>query len=77
MATAAEVQALISEAECLRCRISDGLVKYAVLAALLDRVNSEAVPEDPQALIDQTQCLMCIPEGMLPYVTLNAVANLP
>jgi len=77
MATTAEVQALIADAECLRCTITEGVVGYALLAALLDLVNSEPVPEDPQNLLDQTVCLMCIPSGLLPYVTLNAVANLP
>ncbi len=77
MATAAEAQALVTAASCDFCTIPQGLIWFAVLAALIDKGNGNPVPTDPNDLIEEAKCLSCtIPEGLLPYAILQAITDL-
>lgn len=76
MATAAEAQELVSAASCDFCTIPPGLILYAVLAALIDVSNGDAVSTDPQVIINEARCLECvIPQGLVPYAILEAVRD--
>lgn len=73
--TIAEAQALIAGISCDLCKIPQGMVWQAVLAAILDINNGGSVP-DAQTLITEANCLNCVvPPGMVPYLILQALRD--
>jgi len=73
--TIAEAQALIAGISCDLCKIPQGLVWHAILAAQLD-LNAGGTVADAQTLINEANCLTCvIPPGMVPYLLLQAMRN--
>lgn len=78
MATAAEIQTLVTAAKCDICNFSEGMVWFAIAAALIDKANGSPVPSDPSALMEEAKCLECmVTPGLLPYVILEAIRTLP
>lgn len=76
MATAVEAQPLITEANCLLCKIPPGAVWYVVLA-VIDLINSgDTVPTDPDELMSAARCLQCeVPPGLVPYLILQSLID--
>lgn len=74
MATVLDAQEIVTASECDFCQIPEGMIWYAILAALIDVENGDPVPTDNTTLLEEASCLACgIPEGMVPYAILNAV----
>lgn len=73
--TIAEAQALIAGISCDLCKIPQGMVWSAILAAQLDLNAGGSVP-DGQTLITEAGCLNCVvPPGMVPYLILQAMRD--
>ena len=69
-------QPIINDAHAYQA-IPQGMIWYAVLAALVDINNGDPVPTTAQGIIDEAQCLeSCIPAGYVPYAILAQLANL-
>src|SRR5947207_14683055 len=74
--TADEANALIADAKCDLSCLPPGLVWYAILAALIDVGNGNAVP-DATTLASEANCLLCvISPGMVPYAILQAIRGI-
>lgn len=74
--TAAEVQALLTDANCDMCYFQPGSIWYAILAALIHVGNGDAVPDAP-TLASEINCLECyLTPGMVPYAILQAIRGI-
>jgi hypothetical protein len=68
---------LLDDAKCYISQIDGGLVKYAVLAALIDIAEGNPVPSDPDTLMEEAKCLASqIPIGLVDYTILQAVSGI-
>jgi hypothetical protein len=75
---ACDTQAVIDEANCLRCSVPPGLVGYvalAIMCAIRDGDTSMAC--DPATLMEEARCLQCsIPQGMLGFAQLAVLCDI-
>lgn len=67
----------MTDARCLFSCVPNGLIWYAVLAAVTDVANGDVVPTDSDAILNEARCLQsCIPAGMVPYALLVQISKI-
>ena len=72
-----DAETLLDDAKCYISQIDQSLIKYAVLAALIDISEGNPVPSDSDTLMEEAKCLASqIPIGLVDFAILQAVSGI-